>query len=149
MVCKKCGAQLEVGEKFCPKCGDAIPYVRQRHGFVSFWLVFGVICGALVGIMYLFVYPSLGGMIPISKGQMIIAGLINLAFIVPYVLLLQWKKIGFWMYCGFSLVSLVLNVIQATQYKPLYLVGGLIGFLIMWGILHIRKNGKNTWEQLE
>jgi hypothetical protein len=123
---------------------------RRRHGFTSFWLIFSLISFALTGLFFIGMMDAIMmDMMPsymMPKGLMILSGM-GLAGIVPVVLLLKWKKIGFWIYCGVGAIAFVLNIVS-SRFNPINLFG-LIGIPIMWGVLHIRKDGKSAWEQLE
>jgi predicted nucleic acid-binding Zn ribbon protein len=155
MVCVRCGTQVASGSKFCPKCGDVIQSIRQRHGFTSVWLIFSLIGFAFSGIQYLLLlhipgdfFQMIREAINISDEFIILLGIISLAGIAADVLLLKWKKIGFWILCGVSVVSFVVNMIALKENILLNFLG-LLGIAVMWGVLHISKDGKNTWEQLE
>jgi hypothetical protein len=86
-------------------------------------------------------------------------GIVSLAFIIGFVLLLRWKKIGFWIIVGLSIISiLILPVIipklaftGSMTKSDIFsgIVTRVITVAIIWGVLQIRKNGKNTWKQLE
>jgi hypothetical protein len=67
--------------------------------------------------------------------------------IVGYILLLLWKKIGFRVLIGVSIISLPFDIALGMNIGQI--LWSIVGILILWGILHIRKNGKTTWEQLE
>jgi hypothetical protein len=157
MYCVKCGGEIADDVQFCPKCGTAVKSAveitaniseRRRHGFTSFWLILGLIGCFIVGSIYLF-SPNLIGQyyVNASKGLIMLFGIISMANIICYILLLCWKRIGFWIFIGTSIVSLPLNMAIGLNIGQT--LSGLIGLVILWGILHIRKNGKTAWEQLE
>jgi hypothetical protein len=156
MFCSKCGTEITDEVQFCPKCGSSVNSTvvntvntidRKRHGFTSFWLIFSLISFVISGSIYLFTPQLMTQYYNVSSGLLMLYGIISMAGIIGNILLLCWKKIGFWIFIGISVVSLLLNmVIGLNIVQSLF---GLIGIAIMWGVLHIRKNGKTTWEQLE
>ena len=156
MFCVKCGSEIANDVQFCPRCGNAINSTvadsvnsteRKRHGFTSFWLIFSLICSVIVGGIYVFSPSIITQYYNVSSGLVMLYGFSAMAVVVGDILLLCWKKTGFWLFIGSSVVSLLLNMAIGMNF--LQSLWGLIGIVIMWGILHIRKNGKTAWEQLE
>ena len=134
---------------------------RIRHGFTGFWLIIGIIAMTVSVIFYLFleeIHHKISYQSPINDliNEMLkkadypfyrIAGIVDIVGMIGYILLIRWKKIGFWILCGVTITMLIINII--LEVSAFDLLSGLSGLPILWGILHIRKNGKNTWEQLE
>jgi hypothetical protein len=158
MFCVKCGIELLDNMQFCPKCGNAVNSTiknndnsteRKRHGFTSFWLILGVISCVLYGIMFLFVPNIVTKYWNVSSGGLVmLLGFVTLASIIYYVLLLHWKKIGFQLLIGFEVAIFILKIMMGINII-LPLLGLIISIAIMWGVLHLRKNGRTAWEQLE
>jgi hypothetical protein len=166
MFCVKCGSEiLDNGVRFCSKCGNAIETgteddvktdVRKRHGFTSFWLVFSLIWCAYQGVGWIVTSGANR-----TGGTGILYGLSTIAIAFGIILLLRWKKIGFWLFVGSSIVSLLLVIpmmgnttvttgeTDSIVLNIMLLSWRIISIAIMWGVLHIHKNGKNTWEQLD
>jgi hypothetical protein len=67
--------------------------------------------------------------------------------VIGLVLLLRWKKIGFWIITVVSGVSLMINLTSGGS--VLQTMGAIIGIVIYWGVLQLKKNEKTAWEQLE
>jgi hypothetical protein len=67
--------------------------------------------------------------------------------VIGLVLLLRWKKIGFWIITVVSGVSLMINLTIGGI--VLQTIGAIIGIVIYWGVLQLKKNEKTAWEQLE
>ena len=155
MFCSKCGAEISNEIQFCSKCGNAVNSTsmdtanttdRKRHGFTSFWLIFSLITNAIVGATYLFFPGTIIQTLNTSGNLIMILGIISIIGIIGNVLLLCWKKIGFWIAVGISIVSLVVNFVIGLNIGQILF--GLVGIVVLWGVLHIRKNGKTAWEQL-
>jgi predicted nucleic acid-binding Zn ribbon protein len=155
MFCSKCGVEITDGIQFCSKCGNVVNSTsmdteniinRKRHGFTSFWLIFSLISYVIVGSIYLFSPELIAQSYNASNGLIMLFGIVSIAGIIGNIFLLCWKKIGFWVFIGVAVVSLILNFVIGMNIGQILF--GLVGIPIMWGILHIRKNGKTTWEQL-
>jgi hypothetical protein len=121
-------------------------YIKKRHGFTTFWLIFSLIAQVISGIIYLLSMQLLADFYNVSRSLILLYGIISLVGAVGSVLLLIWKKIGFWIFIGISIASLILNNIIGIPIRTTLI--GLLGVVIMWAVLQIRKNGKTTWEQL-
>jgi hypothetical protein len=156
MFCSKCGAEIEENTRFCPKCGTAIsaitenivkPPERKRHGFVTFWLVLGVIFGPILGIMCFISPQFFAQSYPnATYSSIMIMGLITMVGTIANILILCWKKIGLWLLFAVYGVSFLISISMGVNIG--YILSSLVGIAIVYGILHIRKNGKTTWEQL-
>lgn len=168
---------------------SSTPEKKQRHGFVTFWLWLGVIGGVFSIISAVTSYLKMSKNINDIGRQLEYAGIdvtpyrdaidaLNLhvgvmqvaalffaiCIIVCYVLLLNWKKIGFWIIVGTSVVSVVVSVVMMNLMKQDYAMMGVsilkgtsilqyivtpISILILWAVLQIKKNGISCWKQLE
>jgi len=128
---------------------------RKRHGFTTFWIIFSSIVSVIIALFSMAVYPS-----PIINFIMLNAELTIVITIVSCILLLCWKKIGFWLFIGSFIVSILLSVIMITMSNVYSIISAwytffqiivmaIINIAVMWGVLHIRKNGKTAWEQLK
>jgi len=161
--CHKCGKELKSGADFCSYCGanqnesntyNSFSTVEQentgdrpraRHGFVTFWLILGVCVGVII------FFDSF------SRSTTIIANLFDypiaytrisaIVSIGSFVLLLYWKKIGFWLNVGNGVIGTFV-MFSDGSFVALSLFFNALSVLINFGVLNIRKNGITTWEQL-
>jgi hypothetical protein len=173
MFCKKCNSELLENVQFCSKCGNAVEAEteiivnsteRKRHGFTSFWLILSLIIYVISFGNSLVSYGTVQ-MVGISSGMAMFGWLTSITAIIGIILVLRWKKIGFWLFVVSNIFSLLLFItamgnvsstitedISAEMivkfFNSLSIITVLINLVITWGVLHIRKNGKNTWEQL-
>jgi predicted amidophosphoribosyltransferase len=154
--CSKCGAEITDGIRFCPKCGNAVNSTirgtvnttdRERHGFTSFWLILSLIFNLFAAATSLFYPEWLAEYSEISSGLMMLSGFLLIIGSIECILLLCWKKIGFWILIGNSVISMIINLVDGENIGMVLF--GLVSILIWWAILQIRKNGRSTWEQLE
>lgn len=63
------------------------------------------------------------------------------------ILILKWRKIGFWGVCIITLITFFLNLITGTGL--IFSLIGLSGLFLFFGILQIKYNQKSAWENLE
>jgi hypothetical protein len=128
---------------------------KERHGFTSFWLISGAIFNPIVCLIYLFAPDSMESLYNISgygyrfySGYAILAGLLMAAGTVAYIFLLSWKKAGFWLLVAVTISNNFLSVAIMGMNFILALFFSAISIAILWGILHIRKNGYTAWDHL-
>ena len=153
MFCVKCGTEIGNDVNFCPKCGFATNQtsetikktaVRERSGFTFFWLIFSM----LDYIITIFAIIILQIPYRIYSGDLNLFFLIIiLSTIIPgiigNILLLCWKKIGFWLLTGSYIISLPLIFMNIPSslvffnYKALY---GILLIVIMFVVLRLKKN---------
>ena len=173
MYCYKCGKELQDRAIFCSYCGtnqnesgasyssSAVNHEnkentenrpKERHGFVTFWLVFGI-CFGIYGLIDSFsgstnsFYNVLKLFNLMSDIQRTFLTIQSIVYIVSYFLLLNWKKIGFWLIVGTDALSAFI-LSGSGGGILLWLVFLAIKDVFLFGILSIRKNGISCWEQL-
>ena len=126
---------------------------KERHGCVTTWLIFMIIGNAAAGVMYLFFWNDLMEMVPeealenIPDVNPMFIGALSVLNLVFAILLLKWKKIGFWGTVATSIIAMGLNIqagMDSTQ-----VVMGLFGVLLLYGILQIPKDEASAWSHLE
>jgi RNA polymerase subunit RPABC4/transcription elongation factor Spt4 len=157
MYCSKCGNLIAEDMQFCPKCGAAIKNVmgntkRERHGFTTFCLLLWTIGSGIFGLSFIFssdawikIYYNLG--IRFTSSVSFLNGLLSVIAAIGSILLLSWRKFGFWL----ILVALIIQPFLLASIGMnffLALFNSAIGVLMTWGVLHIRKNGYSAWEHL-
>ncbi len=118
---------------------------RTRHGCLTAWLIFVIICAAIVTIIYItnagdfMRYGHFPGWI---KPAMIVLSVFD---IICAIALLNWKKWGFWGFCCISLVGLIINLAIGTGVVSFF---GLFGIAILFWVLNMGGEDK-AWTQLE
>ena len=126
---------------------------KERHGCVSAWLIFMIIANAAGAVIYLFFWNDFMEMMPEeSLEQMpdvnpMLVGILSILNLVFAILLLKWKKIGFWGFVATSVISLGLNIQAGLGVGQIIM--GLVGILILYGILQIPKDEASAWSHLE
>jgi hypothetical protein len=157
MRCEKCGAELEENTRFCPKCDVEVivplqtsenNYKKERAGFTTFWLIFLLIMRIISIALLLFsIILTLFEIHYISSGLIILYLISSILGMTGHILLLLWKKVGFWIFLGNSIsFSILLFIKDGMRWSNI--IGSCLSILFMWSVLQIQKNGKTTWEQL-
>jgi len=78
---------------------------------------------------------------------MLILAMLAIVNLVASIMLFQWKKWAFWAFAGTSLIALVINLSLGLGIGSSLL--GLLGIIILYAILQIKKGGVTAWENLE
>ena len=123
--------------------------VKQRHGCVTAWLILMIVVNSITAAAYLFLNNFITEILTVSSSSVIVIllGLISLANVFFSVLILQWKKTGFWGFCGTSIAALVINLYIGIEVYQSVL--GLLGIAVLYAILQFRKNESSAWDNLE
>lgn len=122
---------------------------KQRHGFVTAWLVLMIIANSMTAINNLFASLMITDNFPsnVPTQMIIILGIIGIANIVFSVLLFKWKKLGFWGFIITSIGSLIINLSTGLDIVQSFF--GMVGIALIYGVLQIKKDGISAWENLE
>ncbi len=130
---------------------------RRRNGFVTFWLILMIISGVFTTILAIVrtikIIPYYNYK-PALFFVQLFADIAPLLLLTGAILMLAWKKTGFWLYtsnAAINLISSIILIIIAGTSPAV--IGGLIGSIngpiALWAILQIRKNGVSCWKLLE
>jgi hypothetical protein len=126
---------------------STVPRIKERHGCLTVYLVLAIIANSAVGLLYLFGREAIKRSNPNipdwAFAVLIVVCLFNLACAIA---LLRWRKWGFWGLIVSAAVTLGVNLAIGLGF--LSAVGGLLGVLILYGVLHIGKDNKG-WPQLD
>jgi hypothetical protein len=124
-----------------------IPVTPERHGCVTTWLIFVLIANSLTCLFYIFEDQLMEKTLKISSitvGFIVIIGILNVVF---SIMLLLWKKTGFYGYCITTIVLFVMNICIKLPIVPTVL--GLFGIVILYGILQIKGKEVSAWNNLK
>jgi len=122
---------------------------KQRHGCLTAWLILMMIGNALSALIYFAINPKLlepQGII-MTKEQMILLaclGIINLSFAVG---LWFWKKWAFYGFAVSGFLMFLTNLNMGTDIVSASL--GLVGVLLLFSVLQMKKGKTSGWENLE
>lgn len=118
------------------------PLIRKRHGCLTAWLIMLVVANPL-SILLVLLFPDLDNTMPGWYLPLMIAiSLINLA---AALLLLNWRKVGFWLFCGTAIVNLVVNIL--IDVSALNIILQLLSVPLLFGLLYLGTTEK-AWPQL-
>jgi hypothetical protein len=122
---------------------------KQRHGCVTAWLILIIVLNSLTALLYLlggnFIRQNLPSEVPTS--MMILLAVLAALNVVFAVLLLTWKKIGFWGFILTSLAAVAINLSLGLGIAQSLI--GLLGIVILWAVLQIKQNDVSAWKNLE
>ena len=149
MRCENCGNEIIKGFQTCLYCGNSIYSIRKenivepdRHGFAIFWLYFLLIVNYSLSFVFLIFIPIFYDIKNIFEYiPLIIIIILIILGNFGLILLLRWKKIGFWIFLG----SIGVCSFLAINISPFIIISAII----TWIVLHLRKNDKTIWEQLK
>ena len=122
---------------------------KQRHGCLTAWLVLSIVLNSLGAMVYLFAGDMITKNLPksISYPMSISLALLGIANVIFSVLLLQWKKLGFWGFTVTSILTFIVNInIGLGVGQSLF---GLVGIAILYGVLQIKKGNATAWDNLQ
>ena len=158
-----CNAELEDYVERCPECGvlqkktimpkqpevslenEPKQQVAERHGFITFWLYLVIICNFFAAVINLLPKQMWGKNFPDSwVGFSVFVGILCIVNIVGVALLLSWKKSGFWIVFASSLTGNFISAVVMHSFPY-----GIVGLIVLWGILQIKKNGVSYWSALQ
>jgi hypothetical protein len=121
---------------------------KQRHGCVTAWLILMIIGNSMVALFLLFAGNFIGQTqsLPIPPSMLIILSILGIVNVICAIMLMQWKKIGFWGFIITSVIAFGINI--QLELGIGQSVSGLISIGILYAILQIRKNGVSAWENM-
>ena len=120
-------------------------YEKQRHGFLTVWLIFIIITSSISIMAVGFRAPILADTLP--GWQIVFSIFMNMVNIVCAVALFRWKKWGFWGFCASAVISFFVSIIVG-EFIILALVLLAVQLFILYWALTI--GGENeAWYQLE
>jgi hypothetical protein len=81
-----------------------------------------------------------------TYSSIMVCGVISIVGVISAILILFWRKIGFW---GFAIINAISFFIMLSWgFGFFQSIFGMISLIICFAVLKIRKNSKTTWEQL-
>lgn len=127
----------------------------QRHGCLTAWLWIIVIFNAFSGIRTIIEGIQEEYIDSTIQTIVMISGIMSLAVATGAILLLNWKKIGFWIIICMTVIDLILTIFIISSYdvpassfiSPL--IGAVIGPIILFAALQAKQDGVSCWSQLK
>ena len=121
--------------------------LKQRHGCVTFWLwlVLLVNLGSVLMQVINLLDPS-ESVYPVWTVVLLV--LLASCNVVASLLLMRWRKLGFYLFVASALAELVVCLLL-LDYHPVQSVASLFNIAIWWAVLQIRSDGRSAWSQME
>lgn len=121
--------------------------LKQRHGCVTFWLWLVLLVNAgsvLMQVVNLF--DPLESVYPVWTVVLLV--LLASCNVVASLLLMRWRKLGFYLFVASALAELVVGLLLLDLH-PVESVSSLASIAIWWAVLQIRSDGRSAWSQME
>jgi hypothetical protein len=119
----------------------------ERHGSVTAWLILIIVINCVTLLMYILLPNKILLTAKMSYDthlELLFLGALNIVF---SIMLMRWRKIGFYGFGVTAIIGFVLNVSSGISLIASIL--GLSGVAILYGILQIKKNGRSAWSNLK
>jgi len=123
---------------------------NQRHGCVTTWLMLMIVANTFIALFYLLIASGKIGMKfenEISDIMLILIVILVFLNVFFSVMLLNWRKWGFWGLCFNCFCSIILNLVIGIGL--LQSISGFVGLVLLFGILQIKKDKTSTWTNLK
>jgi len=115
---------------------------RERHGFVTFWLLLLAVSNAIYGGIYFYNTFTTGSTTFINLG------ILCMVAVVASILLLCWIKIGFLLFLIAQILCIPINIFLSLGGNKAQSIIGFVSVIILWRVLQIQKNGYSAWDYL-
>ena len=119
-----------------------------RHGCLTAWLILTIAANSLFSLVYVLIYILMPDKIPnvpfISIVVLVVICIANAYF---SFMLLSWKKNGFYGSIITSVIILIVNINDGLSIGKSLI--GVLGVLILYVLLKIKKDGVAGWDYLK
>jgi len=115
---------------------------KERHGFLTFWFVFGIVMNAIVALVFGI------AILAIKSDGSKVTYLGYVSFVLYFtgcicnVLLLKWKISGFYIYCIVAMISCLIEP------KGYIIITGIFWSLLTFTFLQLKENDISAWTHL-
>lgn len=122
---------------------------KQRHGCVTAWLIMLIVVNSLTTLFYLLAGDTVSNLFPARNSDLLIIllGVMGLLNVLFAIMLMRWKKAGFFGFVASSVVVMIINMNIGLGIAQSLL--GLIGIGVLYAIFQIKRDGISAWENLE
>jgi formylglycine-generating enzyme required for sulfatase activity len=116
---------------------------KKRHGFITFWLWAMIIVNALFATAFS----------PFFRDELALS-ICFLCSVVFYILLIRWKKAGFWGLIASTvicpvIIGIVGSDLEVWDVAKTISIWGLVQMGILFAIFQIRTDGIKSWNRLD
>lgn len=137
--------------------------LRQRHGFVTAWLILSVIASVILMLLTLrdayHIYQFCTDVGEEFPSLVLVSCVGALCTVGGYILLLCWKKRGFSVLVTVQLVVVINNLFTMSDnifiidneilFYTQYIIAPIVSVLVLLLILQIKKNGVSYWKAMD
>lgn len=122
---------------------------KHRHGCVTAWLTLMIILNSFVAFIYLVTGGKIIEAFPdgTPRSMLFILAITGIANVIFAILILSWKKIGFWGFLITSIITLFINLSIGVSFGQSLL--GLGGIIVLYFVLQINKDNVTAWDYLD
>jgi hypothetical protein len=122
---------------------NQVPAQKHRHGCLAAYLVFMIVANSVTALTYVLLSFKDIHMPRWAFPVLTVGGIFN---VVCAIALFRWKKWGFWGLAASAVTIFFINLSLGLGTGRALL--GFLGLPILYGVLHIGKEGKG-WSQLD
>lgn len=128
---------------------DQYPKEKERHGCVTAYLIVMIIANSIVALIYFLASEFVTKNLPnhVSKSIIFLLGFLGLANIAFAILLLKFKRWGFYGFIGTAIAGFLINL--QMRLPILQVLAGLLGIGVLFAVLQAKKDGLSAWEQMD
>jgi hypothetical protein len=123
---------------------------KEMHPFTAFWIWACMVVSVMQIISFIVIMSNLDTMSGLAESaadlkKLVTCGLFAATLsIVSYVLLLKYNIIGF----GLIIAAGIINGVGLLEYSSAGVIGVVLGVMILYGVLRIKKNGISAWDYM-
>ena len=144
-----CNAEMEDNETCCPECGtEQTPKQPKRHGCITAWLYFCLVVTVLLIGAFFRLNAFLGEENAMPISVIIVALAQSICCLIGYILLLRWRKIGFYLIAVSVVIGSVVSCVLLGE-GMWTLIKDLISIPILYAVLQITTDGVPYWDSLK
>lgn len=119
--------------------------IQKYHWFVNFYIILSIILNAFA--ILLFIIGTVIKVFPTPFNYLFLWPFIGCALIIiTMLLLLNKKKVGFWIYVAIETLAIVWAILAQS---PIYIGIAILSVGILYAIFQIKKNGISAWRHLK
>ena len=117
---------------------------KKRHGCLTSCLIMMIVGSAIFIFLYIAraIYPQYSPDLPVWAVPVLVT--VQAFEIICLIALFNWKKWGFWFFCAFGGIAVIINILLGVGVTAF---GTLISVAILYGVLNIGGENKG-WVQL-
>ncbi|MDR1525907.1 MAG: hypothetical protein LBS79_11740 [Tannerella sp.] len=117
--------------------------LKQRNGCLTAWIFIIMLVNAGIGILILALQDNLD----LSESDVTVQVLISLLIVICGILLLKWKRIGFYLMLTAYLAGIIYSLSTGGGMQSF---SGILGIIILWGLLNKKADGGvSAWNQMK